>query len=86
MKTRNFFWSVVLLLLVGNVRAQIELPGIELRLPYLKGWADENHYLEQRWDGKKAVTYKVDTLTGDTARFISQPIIPERVENRGGSM
>ena len=79
MKNRKIFLSVLLLFMLGNVGAQIELPGVELRLPYLKGWADGNHYLEQRWEGKKAVMYKVDALTGDTVRFTPQPAA---VQNR----
>jgi len=56
-------------------------PQILDRLPSLKGWFDENHYLQTKKENDKTFIMKVNAETGEEEIYVDYAMINENLEN-----
>lgn len=66
---RTLLLLAALLLSLGELCGQGMPPWLNRRLPNIRGWADDSHYIEYHLENKQMVAWQVDAMTGDSVRY-----------------
>lgn len=77
---KRFLFTIILAFPLGAQAQYIpgsSIAGVELNLPLIQQWVDDQHYIKTEIEDRKRITYKVDATTGEAEPY-SPPALPSK--------